>query len=189
MTTATADGASTTDLSTSTATSDDESTATTTESTSETTTGPGSWCGDDILDPDEMCDGTPGCNDDCTLANYECNPLNNAPCGDGMKCSVLYDDDTPILRCLAFLEPPPGALHEGNCFSFEPREEWCDVGLACAQTYYAASCSETGTNCCVEFCDLRDTTFACAHPDDACVQFLNIYAPTGLAHLGYCALP
>lgn len=147
-----------------------------------------SLCGNGVLDTDEVCDGTPGCEGDCTLTNYDCNPLNNAPCVDGFKCSVVEPPDAPVNAvCLPFAEPPPGELHEGNCF-FEaaPHDEWCDVGLACALSSSTDACD---VNCCVEFCDLTDVAFECAFKGDTCQPFLGGASPTGLAQLGFCVAP
>lgn len=159
-----------------------------TSSSTDPSTGSASFCGDGILDPSEICDTTPGCTDDCTLTHYECNPLNNAPCPEGFKCSVSESEEgVAQATCRPFAQDPPGQLHEGNCYYLERRDHWCDVGLACALISATDACGDT--NCCVEFCDLTDATFSCAYAGDACVPFLGSAAPTGLAHLGFCARP
>ncbi len=132
-----------------------------------------------------MCDGTPGCTD-CTLDNYACNPLNNAPCGDGFKCS-LFDDVRGVAatECRVALQPP-GQLYESNCFSGGLQDEWCDVGLACVTSQSTNACD---VNCCVEFCDRLDADFQCAFEGDMCLQALGDLAPVGLQWLGICVTP
>lgn len=168
-------------------TSDSTLTATGGTETSGPSTGM-SLCGNGALDAEEICDGTPGCEDDCTLTNYDCNPLNNAPCADGFKCSVVEPAEAPVdAVCLPFAEPPPGQLHEGNCFfASAPHDEWCDVGLACALSNTTEACE---VNCCVEFCDLTDMAFECQYPGDICQPFLGAASPIGLAQLGFCIAP
>ncbi len=158
------------------------------ESAGTSSTGAVDLCGNDQLDPDEECDGTPGCEDTCELTNYECNPLNNAPCPDGFKCSIVEEPMMPINAvCLPFAEPPPGELFESNCFfDGAPHDEWCDVGLACALSSSTDACD---VNCCVEFCDLTDLDFSCTFAGDVCTAFFTPVAPTGLAQLGYCIGP
>ncbi|MEM6994200.1 MAG: hypothetical protein AAF721_27040 [Myxococcota bacterium] len=158
------------------------------ESTGGSTSTGASLCGNMMLDTDEMCDGTPGCETDCTLTNYDCNPLNNVPCTEGFKCSVVEPDGEPVNAvCLPFADPPPGMLFESNCFfDFGPHDEWCDVGLACALSQSTDACD---VNCCVEFCDLLDATFECAFKGDTCQPFFTPQAPEGLAQLGFCITP
>lgn len=177
-------------------TSDGTSTSTgdvdTTEDTGSASTGPIDTCGDGVLDPDEICDSTLGCRDDCTLEHYQCNPLNNAPCGAGFKCSSLEIEEngevvSVTTRCLAFVNDPPGQLHEGNCYDWTARDEWCDLGLACALGRVTDACADT--NCCVEYCDLTDPNFVCAFEGDACVPYFYGAVPPGFDHLGFCARP
>jgi len=166
------------------------STTETGEASSDASTGSAGSCGDGVLAPDEECDSTAGCDEACELINYDCNPLNNAPCPEDFKCSVVEEESGEILAtCLPFMEPPPGQLHEGNCYYGGRHDEWCDVGLACAVMTAAAVCGADETNCCVEFCDLNDATFTCAYSEDACIPFLPPSAPEGLEQLGFCGRP
>lgn len=160
--------------------------------TGDASTGPIDTCGDGVLDPDEACDSTPGCREDCTLEHYECNPLNNAPCRAGTKCSSVEIEEgdevvTVTTQCLPFSKSPPGQLHEGNCFEWVPHDEWCDLGLACALVSATDACADT--NCCVEYCDLDDPSFVCAFAGDACVPYWYGQVPPGLERLGFCARP
>lgn len=155
---------------------------TSSDGASSSSTGAPNLCGNATLDSDEECDGTPGCTD-CVLDNYDCNPLNNAPCGRGFKCSVYDDEGTAQASCLPFVDPPPGQLYDSNCYLGVPQDNWCDVGLACAVSQAAAACD---VNCCVEFCDLTDATFECDFKGATCQPILANGAPEGLHHLGYC---
>jgi hypothetical protein len=141
-------------------------------------------CGNGELDPDEQCDGTPACTD-CTLDNYDCNPLNNAGCPDGSKCS--FHDESGQFWCLPFSKDPPGTLHEGNCYSGGPQDQWCDVGLACMPAQTTNACESGG--CCVEFCDIFDAESDCAQDGDQCVVWFEPDADPGLAWLGVCMTP
>lgn len=141
-------------------------------------------CGNAVLDPGEECDGTEACTD-CTLDNFDCNPLNNAGCPDGGKCT--FNDDTGLFGCLPFLMDPPGQLHECNCFSKVPQDNWCDVGLACMPAALNGACEDGA--CCVEFCDIFDTDFACAQAGDVCIVWFLPDAPDGLEWLGSCGTP
>ncbi len=166
-------------------TTDAGSTTTTTSASSDSSTS-STVCGDGVVDDTEACDGGPGCTD-CTLDNYACNPLNNAPCVSGTKCS-LFDDVEGIAatECRPFLEPPPGQLYESNCYDFVPRDDWCDLGLACVTSQSTDACD---VNCCVEYCDRLDPDFTCAFEGDTCQSALGGGAPSGLEWLGVCVTP
>lgn len=141
-------------------------------------------CGNGVLDPGEECDGTEACTG-CELDNFDCNPLNNAGCPDGSKCA--FNDDTGLFWCLPFLMDTPGGLHEGNCFSGGPQDDWCDVGLACMPAVTNGACTEGA--CCVEFCDIFDAAFECAQKGDECIVWFLPDAPDGLEWLGFCGTP
>lgn len=141
-------------------------------------------CGNGVLDPEEECDGTDACTD-CELDNFDCNPLNNAGCPDGTKCS--FNDDTGLFWCLPFSMDPPGQLHEGSCYDGGPLDQWCDVGLACMPGQTNGACKDGG--CCVEFCDIFDQDFECAQKGDDCIVWFLPDAPDGLEWLGVCITP
>lgn len=130
-----------------------------------------------------MCDGGPGCTD-CALDNYGCNPLNNAPCGTDLKCSVFENiRGAATSDCRVLLNDPPGGLHDSNCFNGGLQDEWCDFGLACVTSQSTDACD---VNCCVEYCDLLDPAFECGFVGDTCLPALGALAPTGLQWLGVC---
>jgi hypothetical protein len=159
--------------------------STTDPSTDGDSTGPAQSCGNGEVDANEECDGSPGCTD-CELDNYNCNPLNNAPCQDGFKCSYVYDP--PYFTCLVFSNDPPGQHGDNACFyGGDAHDEWCDVGLGCALGQGTATCEQGG--CCVEFCDLLDQRFTCITPGDECLAALGPKLPEGLASLGWCVTP
>lgn len=139
-------------------------------------------CGNGVLDPEEMCDGTNACADDCTLENYPCNPLNNVGCGPGQKCSFV--EPTTIL-CLAFADPA-GEFGDNECYyDFGPHDESCAIGLACIPFQITNTCE--GGGCCEEYCDLADPTFECATPGNTCQPAYGVppFEP-GLEWLGFC---
>jgi hypothetical protein len=171
---------------------------TTASSSNEGTTGNVDLCGNQVLDADEECDSTPGCSDTCTFTEeaWECNPINNAPCPDKFKCSIIEPEPSAVQSvCLAVPNgppidgtdaPPPGGIHDSNCvYNAAPHDEWCDIGLGCAYSSFTDACE---VNCCVEFCDLTNP-IPCTWEDDECQPFFNPGVPTGLQHLGWCVRP
>lgn len=119
--------------------------------------------------------------------NYGCNPLNNAPCTEGFKCSLFNDiEGNAATECRVILDPPPGELYESNCYSGEPRDEWCNLGLACVTSQSTNACD---VNCCVEYCDRLDPGFVCGFAGDECLDAVGNLAPSGLEWLGVCITP
>ncbi|MCA9706408.1 MAG: hypothetical protein KDK70_11210 [Myxococcales bacterium] len=139
-------------------------------------------CGNGILDPGEMCDGTNACADDCTLDNYPCNPFNNVGCQPGQKCSFV--EPTTIL-CLAFAADV-GDFGANECFyDAAPHDEACAAGLACIPFQITNTCD--GGGCCEEYCDLADPAFECSTPGNTCQPAYGVppFEP-GLEWLGFC---
>jgi hypothetical protein len=139
-------------------------------------------CGNLTLDPGEQCDGGPGCTN-CDLDNYDCNPLNNAGCLPGTKCSYVppnYD-----FKCLPFDPNPPLAWGESNCYNFEPKDQACDIGLSCTPGQNTEQCVDGA--CCTWYCNLLDQGFDCGTPGDSCVKFFVGAEPAGLEWLGFCS--
>lgn len=155
-----------------------ESTAAASESTavaSESTTEPVDACGNGILEPDELCDGGPGCTD-CVLDMFSCNPLNDAGCPEGAHCTYIADG---AFGCrLSPDEPGPvdaecPDLYSGNA---------CETGLTCLL--------DCASFCCTPWCDVLDIYASC--PEDmACVPFwvANPNDYLGLDWLGRCRRP
>ncbi len=172
------------DMSSSSTTDDsaDGSSSTTMPPADSTSTGE-DLCGNGVLDPDEMCDGTNACADDCTLENYPCNPFNNVGCGPEQKCSFL--EPTTIL-CLAFADEV-GDFGYNECFyGAAPHDESCGIGLACIPFQGTNTCD--GGGCCEEYCDLADPTFECSTPGNTCQPAYGVPPfESGLEWLGYCA--
>jgi hypothetical protein len=163
-------------------TSGDTSTSDTdTTDTTETETGE-ALCGDLMLDPDEQCDGGPGCTD-CDLDNYDCNPLNNAGCIPGTKCS--YVSVTNDFACLPFDPNPPLAWGESSCYDFGPLDQACDLGLSCTPGQATEQCIDGG--CCTWYCSLLDPDFDCGTPGDHCEKFFFGPEQPGLEWLGFCS--
>ncbi len=142
----------------------------------------GPICGDGELNQDsEMCDGTPGCLDDCTFENYACNPLNDAACVDGLRCGAI-DVDQETFGCM-----PPGDAAQGQpCNGLPTNDGDCSAGLTCLFNFNTPLCD--AGNCCVEYCDLTDPTFRCLE-GSVCRPFFIGPMYQGLEHLGFCGEP
>jgi hypothetical protein len=161
-------------------TSDNDTSTSDTSDTDETETGE-ELCGNRMLDPDEQCDGGPGCTD-CELDNYDCNPINNAGCISGTKCS--YVSSTNDFACLPFNPNPPLEWGESNCYNFEPKDEACNLGLSCTPGQATEQCPDGA--CCTWYCSLLDPDFDCGTPGDICLKFFYGPEEPGLEWLGYC---
>jgi hypothetical protein len=145
-------------------------------------TGAEAYCGDDIVNqPHEMCDGTPGCDDDCTFLHYACNPLTNAGCVESFRCGVA-DFSRETVACML-----PGASSLGEACWGEPNNDsQCGDGLTCVFNFATDYCD--AGNCCVEFCDLTkltDPRFECSN-GATCMPFWPAPMHVGLEHLGLC---
>jgi hypothetical protein len=164
----------------------DTSSTSDTASTSDTETGDtetgDDLCGNLMLDDGEQCDGGPGCTD-CDLDNYDCNPINNAGCIPGTKCSYVPPDYD--LSCLPFDPNPPLAWGESNCYNFEPKDQACDVGLSCTPGQNTEQCEDGA--CCTWYCNLLEPGFDCGTTGDTCVKFFIGPEPAGLEWLGFCS--
>ena len=144
--------------------------------------GPGAICGDGELNqPDEACDSTPGCDDACLLENYDCNPLNDAPCGDDLRCGLVEAAD----ETFACMIPGDAALGEA-CSGFPDNDSACAEGLTCLFNLNTPLCD--AGNCCVEYCDLGGKDRVCSM-GTTCRQFFPMSAFVGLENLGYCGSP
>jgi hypothetical protein len=163
----------------STSTGDDPTTAPSDESS---TTGPVASCGDgEINQPDEMCDSTPGCASDCTFESYDCNPLSDAGCVEGLRCGAI-DVPAETFGCML----PGGGAVGSECFGVPANDTDCGLGLTCLFNINTPLC-DSG-NCCVEYCDITDPTFVCSG-GAVCRQFFIDSMYQGLEHLGFCGDP
>lgn len=161
---------STTDDGAQTSTSTDED-STSDDGADSTSTGVMSTCGDDVLDPDEECDGGAGCMD-CELTMFDCNPLNNAGCGDGEKCTYTMDG---TFECFAVV----GSAAEGESCSNLYTSYECDVGLGCE-----GSCG--GSFCCTRYCDVNGELGTCAGGQSCDAFWVAPQENPGLQWLGSC---
>ena len=142
-------------------------------------------CGNGVLEADEQCDGDQGCTD-CMLDAYECQPLNNAGCAEGTKCSFTGTTNLEF-SCVPFDRDPPLGWGDPGCFSASTgvRDQSCDVGLACVTDAQTSRCDGQG-GCCTLFCDLSDPDFDCRAAGDTCQPIWDDTAPAGLEDLGFC---
>jgi hypothetical protein len=161
-------------------TSGDGSTSPSSDETA--TTGPVATCGDgEINQPMEMCDSTPGCLPDCTFASYECNPLSDAGCLEGLRCGAV-DVPAETFGCML----PGDGMVGSACSGLPANDSGCGVGLTCLFNFNTPLC-DSG-NCCVEYCDITDPTFRCSG-GAVCRQFFIASMYQGLEHLGFCGEP
>lgn len=149
------------------------------DATSDDSTGEPATCGDGIVNaPDEMCDGTPGCTEDCEFENYACNPLTNAGCIEGLRCGVA-DYDAETVACM-----PIGSAGLGEACSGVPNNDGdCGDGLTCVFNSATNYCNFG--SCCVEFCDLTTGRPTCTN-GATCKPFWPTTMYKGLEHLGLC---
>ena len=147
-----------------------------------TTAGAVASCGNGEIDqPTEMCDSTPGCLPDCTFESYDCNPLSDAGCIQGLRCGAI-DVETESFGCM-----PAGRMGLGSpCFGMPSNDSDCGEGLTCLFNINTPLCDEG--NCCVEYCALTDAAFRCGG-GAVCRQFIIEPMYVGLEHLGYCGEP
>jgi hypothetical protein len=139
-------------------------------------------CGDgEVNQPSEMCDSTPGCLPDCTFKDYDCNPLTDAGCIEGLRCGAI---DVPLetFGCMLAGRGGPGS----PCSGAPANDSGCGVGLTCLFNVNTPLC-DSG-NCCVEYCDLTDPGFRCSG-GAVCRQFFLDSMFDGLEQLGYCGEP
>lgn len=144
-------------------------------------TGVAAVCGDgEINQPNEMCDSTVGCADDCTFEDYDCNPLNDAACVDGLRCGAA-DVAVESFNCML-----PGRGGVGDACSGVPANDSdCGVGLTCLFNFNTPLCNMG--NCCVEYCDITGD-FMCSG-GAVCRPFFIDPVGQGLEHLGFCGSP
>ncbi len=170
----------------------DTSDASTSESSTSTgdastsSSGGEELCGNFTTDPDEECDGGNGCSDTCELEIHECNPLNNVPCPDGMKCSwaILMEAPFTAYFTCEMLEDPPLENNEGDCFVANNAEDrLCDIGLACYRATFLDQCSGP-IGCCTQYCDTTKGNEQCSTAGYECTAEMDL-AP-GLPDLGVC---
>jgi len=137
---------------------------------------PTGFCGDAIVQDDEMCDGGPGCDDDCEFEDYLCNPLNDAGCPAGFRCGAL-DVAVESFSCQI---PGNGDVGEA-CAGSPENDNGCRARTTCLFNGNTPLCDEGA--CCVDYCDLTDPEC----PDDQeCRPFFVGSQFRGLEHLGFC---
>jgi hypothetical protein len=179
------------------------STTSTTTSTITTTTGP-PFCGNDIIDPGEQCDGTalpvqcsgfacelPGGARECQCCGIDhCSPIEGITscCGEGTDPVACADEPGhPCYYC------GPGGLC-GRFPSNGMPERACCQGAVCLKVVVAVQqvrcCMPlTGTcvgnaDCCTDFCDGVTSTCQCAPAGHAC--FRPDFCCSGSCPFGVC---
>jgi len=169
----------TTDASTGAVDSGDSTAAAGSSSDDEGSTETAPSCGNGVIDqPSEMCDSTPGCLDDCTFESYDCNPLGDAGCMDGLRCGAV-DVPSETFSCML-----PGKGGVGSPCSGVPNNDGdCDAGLTCLFNFSTPLCD--AGNCCVEYCDVTDDASRCSG-GAVCRPFFAGPMFQGLEHLGFC---
>lgn len=130
-------------------------------------------CGDGVVDPDEICDGQPGCDADC-LGPAQCSPLTGAGCKDGEMCLFTAGSDPKCTASAAL--PQLGEPCDANT------NEVCAEGLVCAPPEFAPDCPPQG--CCIAFCNFQGD-MACPG-DGGCTPNFGLVTTPGLDYLGLC---
>lgn len=125
-----------------------------------------------------------GCTD-CELDEHDCNPLNNAGCPEGFKCSWQLFSSTPYaayFTCRALAEEPL-SLGEGDCLvDNKAADQLCDFGLACLNSNVLDACPFEG--CCTEYCDTAAGAGSCTDPAHTCTADEGLLP--GLPDVGVC---
>ena len=131
---------------------------------------------------DEICDSSPGCEDDCTLTDYPCNPLNQAGCIDAQTCDRSRGATLDAQRTACF-QGGQANLHDACEYNpFDPALQ-CADGLSCVGSAYVPGC-EGLTECCTEFCELGGAP--CIDPTAQCLTWKEPGMPPGLDEVGLC---
>ncbi|MCA9653942.1 MAG: hypothetical protein H6712_01585 [Myxococcales bacterium] len=112
---------------------------------------------------------------------YECQPLIEGSCPDGMQCTFYPAWLYASLHCWSV--PPEYDLPLGASCDFGQ----CGEGKLCAPAEWLPEC--TGDSCCTEWCDLSAP--ACATPGTVCEPYLvwNHQGDPGFDDLGACVQP
>ena len=169
------DEASTSDDGNDESTSDDPS-------DSSTTSVESAACGDRVVGPDEMCDSSPGCEDDCTLTDYNCNPLNQVGCIDAQTCDRSRGATLDDQRTACFMG---GKANRHEFCTYNPLDPalQCADGLSCVGSAFVPGC-EGLAECCTEFCVLGGEP--CIDPTAQCLTWKEPGMPPGLDEVGLC---
>jgi len=137
------------------------------------------FCGDSVVQDDEMCDGGPGCDDECRFEDYLCNPLNDAGCSEGFRCGA----SDVLVESFSCQIPGTGDVGD-SCTGAPENDSDCGAGLTCLFNFNTPLCD--AGNCCVDYCDLVEPEC----PDgQECRAFFIGSQFRGLEHLGFCGEP
>ncbi|MEE2755255.1 MAG: DUF4215 domain-containing protein [Myxococcota bacterium] len=137
------------------------------------TVGAARYCGDNIIDDEELCDGTPGCADDCqSILPVRGDTLYGDPCQCGSECQSGF--------CLS----NPHNNGQGQCSQTCDPERVCPGIDRCVQTVYPApsgNCPDPGlpfeVGQRVDICAPNETGEVCNGPADCPIDGVCVTAP------------
>ncbi|PCC69451.1 hypothetical protein SAMN02745121_08946 [Nannocystis exedens] len=132
-------------------------------------------CGDGLVDDDEVCDGQPDCEPDCSGNN--CNPLSHAGCDGGNQCFVI--ESSP--QCLPPQDGLPGAYEA----CVQDGIAACAAGLMCVPVIAVAECDpEASESCCTQMCNAQHDPDPC--PGSKICQYVGGIEPPQDGYVGAC---
>ena len=118
----------------------------------------------------KICDGT-------------CTPLLAGGCPTGQDCVAAFAGT----EISGFVCLPPGTAQPGGGGDECACANCCQAGHFCVTPEdYGAGCSFD--LCCTEYCDINDTSFTCAQPDQTCVALFDPTTPQ-IGNVGACLAP
>ncbi|MCY1006014.1 hypothetical protein OV079_10650 [Nannocystis pusilla] len=142
-----------------------------------------------------MCTGSPdkpGCDQPDAICSLS---------GEGVlilcipTCDPLAPDCEPGDACIphpngsGFICVIDAGGDEGQLFGACEYVNFCDPGLLCIESRFAAECDQDAIGCCLPYCDLTAPP-SCPGAGQECVPFFEQgQAPAGHEDLGVCALP
>ena len=109
-------------------------------------------CGDGKLDPDEMCDGGPGCLGTCIFDDSPfmgeangCNPVNGVGCTADERCELLFGNDgsIPLSWFACFAGGPNDVPLGGECVISGSCSDLNALCLALSQDCNNGCCTAT----------------------------------------------
>ncbi|MDC0716945.1 hypothetical protein [Nannocystis bainbridge] len=141
-------------------------------------------CGDGVVDPTEMCDSQPSCDEDCQ-GPQQCNPLSNYPCPEFEVC-YLDDQQPDLLDAHCSQEFSAAGLGQSCGFDVSRR---CVDRMGCVPKDFDPTCIALGDDgCCQPLCDLG-VPESC-EMGRTCIAYQDYFGafPPELGFLGVCVL-
>lgn len=135
-------------------------------------------CGDGIVDAMDVCDGQPGCDEDC-MGPARCNPLANFGC-PAYGCTIQHEDGVNTAQCQGYTVAEEGA----PC----GQANRCKLKLGCASPELLPACDPKGLDgCCARLCQRGEP--AQCDEGEVCVPFMDgagVPLAAELEYVGFC---